>query len=64
MPPITPRALAPTTVLKHLVSKQKRRLIVDGFDLDLTYVTEQALRVLHLRAPVHNGRLTAPPLTR
>jgi len=41
---MTPRSLDPTKVLKHLVSKQKRRLIVDGFDLDLTYVTEQVAR--------------------
>ena len=29
-------------ILQHLVSKQKKRLNVDGFDLDLSYITEQA----------------------
>ena len=30
-------------VLQHLVSKQKRRLVVSGFDLDLTYITDQVI---------------------
>ena len=31
-------------VLQHLVSKQKKRLVVSGFDLDLTYITDQVGR--------------------
>ena len=30
-------------VLQHLVSKQKKRFEHDGFDLDLTYITEQVI---------------------
>ncbi|CAK60015.1 unnamed protein product (macronuclear) [Paramecium tetraurelia] len=32
-----------TNPLKSLVSKQKNRFIMDGFDLDLTYITEQVI---------------------
>mmetsp|Transcript_23000 Transcript_23000/g.52147 ORF Transcript_23000/g.52147 Transcript_23000/m.52147 type:complete len:499 (-) Transcript_23000:745-2241(-) len=30
-------------VLQHLVSKNKRRIIINGFDLDLTYITDQII---------------------
>ena len=30
-------------VLQHLVSKQKRRININGFDLDLTYITDQII---------------------
>ncbi|RLN62426.1 hypothetical protein BBJ29_004700 [Phytophthora kernoviae] len=32
-----------TNRLKHLVSKEKRRFSADGFDLDLTYVTQRLI---------------------
>ena len=33
----------PTSARQHLVSKQKKRIQQDGFDLDLTYITEQII---------------------
>ena len=30
-------------VLQHLVSKQKKRIQISGFDLDLTYITDQII---------------------
>lgn len=32
-----------TKLARHLVSKQKRRFQQDGFDLDLSYITESII---------------------
>ena len=50
------------SLVKHLVSKKKRRLIVDGYDLDLTcippyYYYMAIWRQLHLAMECYGGYL-------
>lgn len=44
-PPLPARrsGAAPTNVIKHLVSKNKKRFVEGGFDLDLFYVTPRVI---------------------
>lgn len=44
--------------IRNLVSKQRRRMLIDGYDLDMSYITDQLLAMSfpaeHMRAMYRN----------
>jgi phosphatidylinositol-3,4,5-trisphosphate 3-phosphatase/dual-specificity protein phosphatase PTEN len=50
--------LSKNCYLRNLVSKQRRRMLVDGYDLDMSYITDRLLAMSfpaeHMRAMYRN----------